>query len=68
MPSSPASAARRAIGCDVEVSYDVETNRRHMLVGNPDLMTATTGWRAHRSIDQIVPDMIAGLTTAEAAA
>jgi nucleoside-diphosphate-sugar epimerase len=62
------AAARRAIGCDVEVSYDVETDRRHMLVGNPDLMIAGTGWRAHRSIGQIVPDVISGLPTTEAAA
>jgi nucleoside-diphosphate-sugar epimerase len=62
------AAARRAIGCDVEVGYDVETDRRHMLVGNPDLMIAKTGWRAHRSIDQIVADVISGLPTAEAAA
>jgi nucleoside-diphosphate-sugar epimerase len=62
------AAARRAIGCDVEVRYDVETGGRHMLVGNPDLMIAKTGWRARRSIDQIVPDVIAGLPTVEAAA
>ncbi len=59
------AAARRAIGCDVQVSYDVETDRRHMLVGNPDLMIARTGWRAHRAIDQIVPDVISGLPTTE---
>jgi nucleoside-diphosphate-sugar epimerase len=59
------AAACRAIGCDVPVSYDVETDRRHMLVGNPDLMLARTGWRAHRSIEQIVPDVISGLPTAE---
>ena len=62
------AAARRAIGCDVEVGYDVETDRRHMLVGNPDLMTATTGWRAQRAVDQIVGDVISGFPTAEAAA
>ena len=62
------SAARRAVGCDVEVGYDVETDRRHMLVGNPDLMTAGTGWRAHRSIDQIVADVISGASTTEVAA
>jgi nucleoside-diphosphate-sugar epimerase len=61
-------AARRAIGCDVRVTYDVATDRRHMLVGNPDIMTARTGWRAHRSIDQIVPDVISGLPIVEARA
>ena len=39
-----------------------------MLVGNPALMIARTGWRAHRSIDQIVADVIASLPTAGAAA
>jgi len=62
------SAARRAIGSDADVTYDVETDRRHMLVGNPDLMLARTGWRAHRLIEQIVPDVISGLSAAEASA
>ena len=62
------AAARHAVGHDVQVTYDVKTDRRHMLVGNPDLMIATTGWRAHRSIDQIVPDVISALPTAEACA
>jgi nucleoside-diphosphate-sugar epimerase len=59
------TAARRAIGSDADVTYDVETDRRHMLVGNPDLMVARTGWRSHRPIDQIVPDVISGFPTAE---
>jgi nucleoside-diphosphate-sugar epimerase len=62
------AAARRAIGCQAPISYTVETERRHMLVGNPDLMIARTGWRACRSVDEIVAAVISGRRLAGAAA
>jgi nucleoside-diphosphate-sugar epimerase len=60
------AAARVAIGCEASVRYAVETERRHMLVGNPDLMMARTGWRARRSLEHIMPDVIAGVERGEA--
>jgi nucleoside-diphosphate-sugar epimerase len=61
------TAARNAIGREAPITYTVETDRRHMLVGNPDLMIARTGWRARRSVDEIVAAVIAGRQLAGAA-
>jgi nucleoside-diphosphate-sugar epimerase len=62
------TAARHAIGCHAPISYTVETERRHVLVGDPDLMIARTGWRARRNVDEIVAAVISGRQLAGAAA
>jgi len=62
------TAARHAIGCHAPIAYTVETDRRQMLVGNPDLMIARTGWRARSSVDEIVAAVISGRQLAGAAA
>jgi nucleoside-diphosphate-sugar epimerase len=54
------AAACRAIGRQAPVRYAVDTDHRQMLVGNPELMHAKTGWRARRSLDEIVAAVISG--------
>lgn len=59
------ASARRTIGRDAPVKYANPTERRLMLVGSPDLMNETTGWRARRSLDEIVAAVISGQRSIE---
>jgi nucleoside-diphosphate-sugar epimerase len=54
-------AARAMIGDDAPISYDDDRDPSEALVGCPDLISATTGWRAQRSPDWMVRDVIQGL-------
>jgi nucleoside-diphosphate-sugar epimerase len=62
------TAARRAIGRNAPVRYAIETVERRVLVGDPALMAARTGWYANRGVDEIVAAVISGLQMAGAEA
>jgi nucleoside-diphosphate-sugar epimerase len=61
-------AARCAMGRDVPVTYAVDTERRQVLVGDPALIAATTGWRAHRGPKDIVAAAMESMEMSGAAA
>jgi nucleoside-diphosphate-sugar epimerase len=52
------NAARHVIGREAPVSYQDDRGPCEALIGNPDLMAATTGWRARKTLDRIVADVI----------
>ena len=62
------AAARHAIGQWAPITYANPTERRQMLVGSPALMIERTGWRAQRSVDDIVAAVISGYRVAGVAA
>jgi nucleoside-diphosphate-sugar epimerase len=51
-------AARQIIGCDAPVSFDDDRDPCEALIGSPELMTATTNWRAHKPLAQIVAEVM----------
>jgi nucleoside-diphosphate-sugar epimerase len=55
------NAARQAIGRDCPVGYDDDRGPCEALIGSPDLMVATTGWRARKAVNKIVADVIVSL-------
>ena len=58
-------AARKMIGCDVPVTYEDDRGPCEALIGDPVLMTATTGWRAQKHFDQILADVILSFQTSK---
>jgi nucleoside-diphosphate-sugar epimerase len=52
------TAAQHVLGCDAPVSYQDDRGPCEALIGNPDLMAATTGWRAQKTVARIVADVI----------
>jgi nucleoside-diphosphate-sugar epimerase len=60
------NAACHAIGRDAPVTYEDDRAPCEALVGSPDLMAATMGWHARKSVDAIVAQMISSLYPREA--
>jgi nucleoside-diphosphate-sugar epimerase len=54
-------AARAMIGDNTPVNYDDDRGPSEALVGCPDLIFTTTGWRAQKSLDWVFKDVVEGL-------